>query len=124
MHPTVLVVSFNTALDPVRATDVNNYSLVGPSRRRIPFASATYDASAFNVTLRPRERVNLHRDYQLTIRGAGANAVTSASHISLAGADQVGTDYLTTLTWEDAVLPAPQARQLQGQLARGAHRSR
>jgi streptogramin lyase len=111
MHPKFLVLTFSTALDPVSATDRNNYVLVNPSGRRIKFKSVIYDSSAHTVTLRTRQLINLHRNYRLTVDGADARGVRGAGHVLLDGAGdgQPGTDFVTTLNWKELVLP-PRSR--------------
>jgi hypothetical protein len=120
MHPTVLVVSFSMGLDPASATNPNNYVLVDPSGRRIGFRSVSYDSSAHTVTLRPRERVNLHHNYRLTIKGSGAHGVASGAHTLLDGAGdgQPGTDYVMTLNWRELVLPPSVALKLRKEIDR------
>jgi uncharacterized repeat protein (TIGR01451 family) len=106
MHPTVLVLSFNMGLDPTSATNLENYELAGPGGKRIKFKSASYDSTAHTVTLLPTELVNVHRSYQLVVKGATPNGVCSVNHVLLdgAGAGNPGTDFVTTLTWKNAVL--------------------
>jgi hypothetical protein len=110
MHRKSLVLTFSTALDPVSATNRKNYVLVD-SCGRIGFKSVNYDSSAHTVTLRPRQLINLHRHYRLTVNGADGHGVRGAGHVLLDGAGdgQPGTDFVTTLNWKDLVLP-PRSR--------------
>ena len=60
-QPTFLVISFNSALDPVPATKVSNYLITGPNGRRIRISSAVYNSTTHAVTLRPAQQLNLIR---------------------------------------------------------------
>jgi len=107
MHPTVLVLMFDTGLDPSSATNPKNYVLVNPAGGRIGFNSVSYDASADTVTLRPKQLVNLHWNYRLTVIGAGPNGVAGIDLALLDGAGdgRSGTNYVTTLNWKNLVIP-------------------
>jgi hypothetical protein len=65
------------------------------------------------VTLRPTEHVNVHRSYRLVVKGGAPNGVCSVDHALLDGAGdgQSGTDFVTTLTWKNAVI-SPKATRL------------
>ncbi len=56
MHPTVVVLTFSSALDPTTAQDVRNYRIVGPAGRRIAINSAVYDPTTNTVALRRTKR--------------------------------------------------------------------
>jgi hypothetical protein len=105
-QPTILVIDFSTALNPISAQDPLNYVILGPAGGRIAIASAVYSPAANTVTLRPRTRINLHHNYRLTVIGAGSDGVTGADGIPLAGAldGQPGTNFVTTLNWRNLVL--------------------
>jgi Bacterial Ig-like domain (group 3) len=114
MHPTVLVLSFDTALDSVSATNLQNYVLVGPEGNHIGFKSVSYDSSAHTVTLRPTVKINVHRTYRLTVIGQDSHGVCGVDHALLDGAGdgQPGTDFVTKVTWKNAVITPKQARVL------------
>ncbi len=118
-QPTSLVLTFNTALDPARAQDPANYSLValtgnrvGPTRAgtAYAFASATYDPVAHTVTLVPVNRgLVLRVVYQLTINGSAATGLTSASGLPLDGQGN-GTasgNFVTNITPANLAGPSP-----------------
>jgi len=96
--PTLIVLTFNTALDPARANNPANYQLVAKSRderfgvsvgETFPFASATYNAANRTVTLRPVAKgLVLRVVYQLTVRGSGPTGLTDPHGAPL---DGVGT---------------------------------
>jgi hypothetical protein len=117
MEPTVLVATFNSALDPVTAQNLRNYVIVGPSGRHVAIRSAVYDSATNTVTLRPTEKINLHHNYQFTIVGTGQNGVGSVSHTLLDGEGDggPGSDFVTTLNWKSVVLTPAQARRLHAQ---------
>jgi hypothetical protein len=93
-QPTELVLNFGVALDPARAQDVSNYTVIldgGDGRigtrddRLIPVGSATYNAATRSVTLRLARQVNLRRLAQLTVRGTPPGGLTDASGTLLDG---------------------------------------
>lgn len=120
-QPTVLVVSFNTKLNPTSAADPNNYAIVSPLGAHIRLRSAVYSPNAETVTLRPRGRIDLHWNYRFTIKGSAG--VLGADLVPLDGNGRIGTDYVTTLNWKNVVLSPSQTlkfgKELR-QLAQGA----
>jgi uncharacterized repeat protein (TIGR01451 family) len=113
---TTLVLGFDSALDQARAQDVTNYRIVGqgPDRKFgtrddfvIPVASAVYDAATNQVTLSPRDRLNIHRPYRLIVNGVGPTGLSNALGGLLDGRAQgrPGSDYQTTITRADLVVP-------------------
>ena len=115
-QPTVLRLTFSTAMDPGTANDVHNYELVmvtlgkngtvhyGPP---IPILSAQYDAASQSVTLRMGVHVNVYHLYQLRVRGSVGTGLTSASGVPLAGKGGVpGTDFVGNLTIRTIVGPS------------------
>jgi hypothetical protein len=113
MHPTVLVLSFQDALDPTSAQDVRNYKIVGPGGQAIRIASATFDRVANTVTLRPATRISIHRPYHLTLIGTGATGLTNAEGILLDGAKNglPGSNYQATLTWRNLVMTPAEVKK-------------
>ena len=101
--PTSLVVTFNTAMDPVPAQDVGNYQ-IRASGRRIQVESAVYDASTRSVTLRPVRRINIHHPFLLVINAQPPNGLTDRYGTPLDGAGnwQAGTDYVARVVWYGA----------------------
>jgi hypothetical protein len=108
MMPTTVVVSFDEALDAATAQAVENYSIVGPGGRRIAVSSATYNAATATVTLHPAQRISIHHSYKLVINGTGPSGVRDMSGRLLdgAGTGHPDSNYVTTLTWRNLVLPA------------------
>ena len=123
MQPTMVVLTFNSGLDPATAQDVRNYRIVGPAGRSIAINSAVYDPTTNTVTLRPNEKINLHHNYQLTVIGSGPGGVASVSDTLLDGAgdgDPGGT-YVATLNWKNVVLtPAEIAKYIKPKSAKPA----
>ena len=113
-EPTVLVVTFTSALDSASAQDLENYVIVGPSGRHIAIDSAVYDASAHTVTLHPSKKINLHHNYQFTIIGTGSSGVAGVDHTLLDGAydGKPASNCVTTLNWKNVVLTPAQLKQL------------
>ena len=107
MRPTVLVLTFNRALDTTSAQNATEYRVVGPAGRIIGFKSAVYDPTALTVTLHPRQRISIHHTYKLIVNGSAQNGLTDAKGRFLDGADagQPGTDLRTPLTWRNLVSP-------------------
>jgi hypothetical protein len=104
LQPTRLVLTFSTPLNAPRAQDLSAYRLVliapGPQRGSLrtvvlKLKSAVYDPARRTVTLTPRQRLNLHRPYMLTVKGTGTSAIESADGQPLDGRNngQPGSDY-------------------------------
>jgi hypothetical protein len=110
MEPTVLVVSFNEALDPGSAVNVSNYRITNPHGRLVRIKSAVFDAETNTVTLRPAHRINLHHTYHFTVIGTGPYGVSNMQGQLLDGADTGTADsnYVGTLTWRNVVLTPAQ----------------
>ena len=72
MQPTVIVVSFSANLDATSAVDRHNYLIVSPRGERLGIKSATYSSLSDTVTIRPKGRIDLHRNYRFTVKGAGS----------------------------------------------------
>jgi hypothetical protein len=121
MQPTVLVLTFSTALDPASAQDPLNYVVEGPTGRRVAIRTAVYDPAAHTVTLRPHGRISIHHPYHFTVIGKGAGAVTGADGTPLDGQSNgdPGSNYVTTLTWRNLVLTPAEIQKYDS--PRGAH---
>jgi hypothetical protein len=106
MQPTVVVVSFNDALDPTSAVKLSNYRITDPSGHLVGIKSAVFDAATNSVTLRTADRINLHHTYHFTVIGTGQNGVRNMQGVLLDGADtgSPGSNYTGTLTWRNVVL--------------------
>ena len=107
MKPTTIVLTFDQPLDPTRA----GRQRVSPRRSRghtIPIKRAVYDPSTMTVTLFPKERINLHHKYKLTVYGATPNGLTGSSGLLLDGKDegQPGSNYVAAITFSNLVKPS------------------
>ncbi len=123
MQPTVLVVSFNEALDPASAVNLRNYRITGPAGRSVRIRSAVFDAATNTVTLRPADRINLHHTYHLTLVGVGPDGIRNTQGELLDGADTGSADgnYTGTLTWRNVVFtPAEIRKYIHPSLAKPA----
>ena len=121
--PTSLVLTFSTAMDAARASDLGNYRLVTPGRDRrfgtrddvvVRLASAAYDPATYSVRLAPAaRRLPLFQRYQLTVNGQPTRGLTDRAGTYLAGngSGQPGTDYVRRFGPEVLVrnraVPAP-----------------
>jgi len=113
-QPTLFVLSFNGPLDPARAEDLRNYTLVGPvgglgrGGKPLAIGAAIYDAAARTVTLLPVHGLNVHGRYTLRIHGTGPLGVAGPTGLLLdgAGTGQAGSDYVTTFGRSILVGPA------------------
>ena len=108
MMPTTVVVSFDGPLATGPARNVDNYRITGPNGARIAVQSAVYDPVAHTVTVHAARRISIHRPYKLVIRGTGPDGIsdTAIRMLDGQGTGQPGSDYATTLTWRNLVLPA------------------
>ena len=116
MHPTSLVLTFNSALDPTRAEDVNNYqivtrggrgrngSLVGHVTR---VRAAVYNPASLTVTLYPSQLLDFHNVYRLIVDGGTPKGLMGATGVPLdsQGDGSPGRDEVMRLTWRNLVLP-------------------
>ncbi len=94
MQPTAVVLTFSSALDATRATNVHNYqfvtmggrgkfgNLVGHVTR---VRSAVYNPATLTVTLFPAQRLNIHNMYRLTVNGATPAGLRGSNGMPLAG---------------------------------------
>lgn len=121
--PTSLVLTFSTAMDAARASDLGNYRLVTPGRDRrfgtrddviVRLASAAYDPATYSVRLAPAaRRLPLFQRYQLTVNGQPTRGLTDRAGTYLAGngSGQTGTDYVRRFGPEvlvrNRVVPVP-----------------
>ena len=117
--PTRIVLGFSTALDPIHAQDVHNYSIVGPGGQSIAVDSAAYSPVTNTVVLTPHGRLNLHLIYRLTVKGTGPGGVTDTFGFLLDGAGNglSGSNFVTNITASNLVLGS----QVPGGPARLAH---
>jgi autotransporter-associated beta strand protein len=122
MHPTSLVLTFSSALDPTPAEDVNNYQIVTMGGRGrngdlvghvTPVRAAVYDPASLTVTLYPSQRLDFHNVYRLTVDGGTPKGLMGATGVPLdsQGTGTPGRDDVMTLTWRNLVLPSAQARK-------------
>jgi hypothetical protein len=105
---TSLVLTFDRPLEPGRAEDLHNYhlvTLVGP-KRTIRIKSAVYDAASLTVTLRPVQRLNLHKRFQLTVVGTGPSGVTDSSGnlLGVQTIGQPGSNFVAIVSAANSVL--------------------
>jgi hypothetical protein len=93
-QPTWLVLTFDGALDPARATNRASYSITRPglgrrpdpfAPRRVPTASVIYDPNTDTVMLHTKRRLDLHRPYRLVVAGTGARGVADPSGTMIDG---------------------------------------
>jgi hypothetical protein len=75
-QPTQLVVTFDGAVDPTKAADPANYTVITRSGKKIPIKSATYDPATNSVTLIPVVRLNVHHNFRLLVVLPCPNEVT------------------------------------------------
>ncbi len=80
-QPTFFVLTFDEALDAVRATNLANYRLTTPNgRRAFAFNAATYDAATRTVALRLARPLRLRALYRLTVRGSDGGLIDAAGN--------------------------------------------
>jgi hypothetical protein len=118
MMPTRLVLTFDRSLDATSAQNLSNYRIVTMSGGRIKLKSAVYDDQTHTVTLRPVNRMNLHRKYSIAIVGSQPTGVEDVAGHMLDGtrSGTSGTDYHGVIIDKDLVR-GRMARQAS--LARG-----
>jgi streptogramin lyase len=107
-QPTTLVLTFNEALDPARAQNLANYSLVTAvlhghtvvTGQAIPINQAVYNSAAHTVTLFPAQQLNVHLLYQLTVNGTAPDGLTDTLGRLLDGngSGKQGSNYVALIT--------------------------
>jgi IPT/TIG domain len=118
MQPTTVVLTFSSALDAARAADVNNYQILtmGGIARNAALAghitrvkAAVYNPATLTVTLHTAQRLDIHKRYRLTVRGAIPNGLKGATGIPLVGRGNgpAATNYVAVLTGKLLAGPAP-----------------
>jgi hypothetical protein len=112
--PTFLVLTFSEDLDPARAGDVTNYTLVGSGGQPIGLNSAVYDAATRTVTLSPNQLLSLNFSYQVTVNGSAPGGLTDRSGNLIDGDrnGQPGGNFTTTFGRE-ALRDAGQTAQVR-----------
>jgi len=111
-QPTVLVLTFNKELDPSGADNAANYKIVsiGPGGTLGPaigIKRIAFDSVASTVTLRPSQRLNVHKRFELIVDGTSKHALTDLALDALDGAKtgKAGSDYVGMIDW--AALAGP-----------------
>jgi hypothetical protein len=107
-QPTLLVLTFSTALDSARAENTANYTVTLGSRQ-FPVTAAVYNPTSNTVTLMFSQMLDIHHQYTITVNGMAPNGLTSATGVLLSGANngttQPGTNFV--LTFGSAILAGP-----------------
>jgi hypothetical protein len=121
-QPTSFVVSFDSDLDPARATELSNYVLVASGfdgrfgtrdDRPIHLRSITYDAATRKATLNPFIRLPLRRRYKLILKGSNGGLSDSSGRLLDGDGDGIaGGDHVRVLDQRILAGPAPKFRKL------------
>ena len=64
---TKLIVSFDGTVDPIKAANRGDYSVITRSGKTIPIVSASYNPATNSVTLIPARRLNVHHHFRLSL---------------------------------------------------------
>jgi hypothetical protein len=122
-QPTLLVLTFSAALDPIRAANVANYTLTGGSNR-FPVTAAVYNPTNHSVTLMFRQLLNVHRQYTLTVNGTGPDGLTSSAGVLIDGAStgRPGSNHVRTFGQEVLAGPASSAGLSMALVRKLSHR--
>jgi hypothetical protein len=99
-QPTFIVITFNSALDPVPAENPTNYVIVGPGKHHVRVKSATYNPMTDSVSMALELRLSLHKKYMLTINGTPPYGLKNPAGLFLDGAANgvPGSNYATSIT--------------------------
>jgi uncharacterized repeat protein (TIGR01451 family) len=123
-QPTLFVVTFSAAMDPARAEDLANYTILGPNDRPEPLASANYDPATDEVLLSPLHRLDVHRRYTLVINGTPPSGLadTFGDFLDGLGDGRPGSDFVRTFGREILAGPNdPPSRQIAPKAYRHPH---
>ncbi len=104
---TTLILTFDKPLDPASAEDLANYKIAQIHGRSVRIASVVYDPTALTVTISPRQRLNVHLSYRLTVVGTPPTGVSDTSGLLLDGAltGHPGSNYVATVTFRNLRIP-------------------
>ena len=103
-QPTRIIISLQGQVNPEEAANTANYVIVtrghngqfgSPGSQTIPLTSAVYDPETNTVTLSPKFRLNIHQEFQLTVK------------IPNLAVDGGGTDFVTVFGGRSSPIPAP-----------------
>jgi hypothetical protein len=64
---TQLIVTFEGPVDPAKAGNPNNYTVITSTGEKVPITSATFNPATNSVTLIPARRLNVHLHYRLSL---------------------------------------------------------
>ncbi len=64
---TLLIVTYTGVVNPTRAEDTANYTVITAGGKQIPIVSATFDPATNSVTLEPAIRLNVHLKFTLSV---------------------------------------------------------
>ncbi len=105
--PTTVVLKFDAPLGAA-SRNIKNYLITDSGGTRVAVRSAVYNAAAHTVTLHTARRISIHHPYKLVIRGTGPDGLSDGANRLLdgQGTGRPGSDYSTTLTWRNLILPA------------------
>jgi uncharacterized repeat protein (TIGR01451 family) len=84
-RPTRLVLTFSEALDAARANNLADYRLISPCGGVIRIRSATYNAAARTVTLRPTRLLDLHHTFRVVVNGKSTSGLADLAGNALDG---------------------------------------
>jgi hypothetical protein len=105
-QPTLLVLTFSSALDSTRAENTANYTVTLGSQQ-FPVTAAVYNPTSHTVTLMFSQLLNIHRQYTITVNGMAPNGLTSATGVLLDGANNGKPGSNFVLTFGSAILAGP-----------------
>ena len=111
-HPTVLALVFDRALDGVYSENLENYRLVAPNGKTIKLRFAKYLADVHAVVLAPTRLLPLKYHYRLTVVGTPPEGARDTNGVLLDGAGdgKPGSDFVTTITRDNLVIPSGAVR--------------
>jgi hypothetical protein len=106
-RPTVIVLTFNQALEVATAQNPANYELFSNTGHRYAIASVHYNPATLTVSIVPWARLPVKGNYVLEVIGTGPNGVTSANGVPLDGTghNQPGTNFVTKFNWRALASP-------------------
>jgi uncharacterized repeat protein (TIGR01451 family) len=113
-QPTTFVLAFSAPLDPARAQNPSNYTLMplGPNGQTgapIPIVAAVYNPFTLTVTLYPNRLVYLFARYRLVVNGSTPTGLAGTSGVLIDGAGNgvPGTNYVRDFGPEILAGPNP-----------------
>ena len=106
--PTTVVLTFDGPLGAAAARNVKNYRITDPAAQGSRSDGRSTTRRRTRSPCARSRRISIHHPYKLVIRGTGPDGLGDVASRLLdgQGTGRPGSDYATTLSWRNLILPA------------------